>query len=670
MAIVQRAYAKLFRIGILFLLFGTVLVFAHDWTPRIQMQVNNVRDVRVSPDGKWVVYTVNEAVMTDTRSEYVSQIWMASTDGRIRYQFTFGEKSSTNPRWSPDGKWLAFTSARSGKTNLYRIRVSGGEAEQLTDVKTGVGDFRWSPDGKSIAFVMSEPPTEEEEKKKKGKDDARVLDEDFKQRHLWIVTLEKDSTGKYPVKQLTKGDFSIGGRFSGGFDWSPDGKTIVFAHTPTPKVNDWPLADLSLVDVVTGEITPLVQSQASESTPLFSPDGKRIAYLASDIPPRWAFAASVYIIPVSGGKATKLADTFDRRPQLLGWDRSGKYIWVSETYRTRNAIYKLPVNGKAPVRFDNDRWAINSVNLNATGKYLGFTLQNTRTPEEAFVSRTKKFKPVQVSEANAQVAKRPVARTEIIRWTSTDGLEIEGLLTYPKKYQNGRKYPLLLVVHGGPAGVFRETFIGVRYPYPVASFAEDGFFVLRCNIRGSSGYGQKFRYANYKDWGGMDFQDLMRGVDYVIEQGLAHPDSLGVMGWSYGGYMTSTIVTKTNRFKAASVGAGVTNLVSFTGTADIPSFLPDYFGAEFWDDLQIYIDHSAIYHVKQVKTPTLIQHGEKDARVPLGQGLEFYNALKRLGVPVKMVVYPRTPHGPREPKLLQDAMVRNIKWFRKWIRGK
>ncbi len=168
----------------------------------------------------------------------------------------------------------------------------------------------------------------------------------------------------------------------------------------------------------------------------------------------------------------------------------------------------------------------------------------------------------------------------------------------------------------------------------------------------------------------MDFQDLMRGVDYVIEQGLAHPDSLGVMGWSYGGYMTSTIVTKTNRFKAASVGAGVTNLVSFTGTADIPSFLPDYFGAEFWDDLQIYIDHSAIYHVKQVKTPTLIQHGEKDARVPLGQGLEFYNALKRLGVPVKMVVYPRTPHGPREPKLLQDAMVRNIKWFRKWIRGK
>ncbi len=662
---------RLHRITTVFLLFlGVILgeVVGQTWTPEQQLEVNAVRNVRVSPDGKWVAYIVEEAVMTDNRSEYVSQIWVASTDGRQRFQFTFGEKSATNPRWSPDGQWIAFTSARSGKNNLYRIRFRGGEAEQITDVKTGVGDFKWAPDGRSIAFVMTEPPTPEEEKRQKGKDDARVLDEDFKHRHLWIVTLEKDSTGKYPVKQLTKGDFSIGGRFSGGFDWSPDGKKIVFAHTPTPKVNDWPLADISIVDVESGEITPLVNSAASESTPFFSPDGRWIAYQASDIPPRWAFAASVYIIPANGGTPKKLADTFDRRPFILGWDKSGKSIWVSETYRTRNAIYKIPTNGKAPRRFDSDQWAINSASLNRSGTYLGFTLQKTNRPEEAFITRTKRFKPVQVSQANQKAAAIPVARTERIRWKSTDGLEIEGLLTYPKNFQQGRKYPLLLIVHGGPAGVFRETFIGVRYPYPVASFADEGYLVLRCNIRGSSGYGQKFRYANYKDWGGMDYQDLMAGVDYVIEQGLAHPDSLGVMGWSYGGYMTSTIVTKTNRFKAASVGAGVTNLVSFTGTADIPSFLPDYFGAEFWEDLKIYLDHSAIYHVSNVETPTLIQHGEKDARVPLGQGLEFYNALKRRGVPVKMVVYPRTPHGPREPKLLLDVMQRNIDWFNKWIR--
>ncbi len=638
------------------------------WTPELQMKVKSIGNVWVSPDGKRVVYTVTEAVMTEEKSEYLSHLWLASTDGKTNFQFTYGEKSCTNPRWSPDGKWIAFTSSRAGKNNLYRIRVDGGEAEQLTEVKTGVGNFKWAPDGKSIAFVMSEPPNEEEEQRQKAKNDARVLDEDLKMNHLWLVTLEKDSSGKYPLKQLTKGsDFSVGGRFSGGFDWSPDGKEIVFAHTPTPRVDDWPKADISLVNVQSGEVRPLVQTEAAEITPLFSPDGKWIAYLASDIPPRWAFASTVHIIPATGGESRKLADTYDRNPNIIGWSRDGKYLFVTETHHTLTRIMKLPVNGKAYQDWDNGQWVIGSANLNRTGTYFGFSLQNLTTPPEAFVSPVNRFRPVRISRANQDMLAHSVPRTEVIRWKSVDDFEIEGLLTYPTDYQPGKRYPLLLVIHGGPAGVFRQTYLGTRYVYPVASFAQEGYFVLRCNIRGSSGYGQDFRYANYKDWGGKDFQDLMNGVDYVINQRLADPDRLGVMGWSYGGYMTSTVITKTDRFKAASVGAGVTDLVSFTGTADIPSFLPDYFGAEFWDNLQIYLSHSAIFNIKGVRTPTLIQHGEKDRRVPLGQGLELYNALKRQGVPVKMVVYPRTPHGPREPKLYLDVMKRNIEWFAKWI---
>ncbi len=262
--------------------------------------------------------------------------------------------------------------------------------------------------------------------------------------------------------------------------------------------------------------------------------------------------------------------------------------------------------------------------------------------------------------------KGPVGRTELIRWKS-DGVEVEGLLTYPVGYERGKHYPLLLIIHGGPAGVFVQTFIANRAIYPIAAFAAQGYAVVRCNVRGSSGYGKKFRYANYKDWGGGDYRDLIAGVDHVIQMGVADPQRLGVMGWSYGGYMTSWVITQTKRFKAASVGAGVTNLVSFNGTSDIPSFLPDYMGAEFWDNLDVYRSHSAMYNIKGVSTPTLILHGESDERVPISQGYELYNARRRQEVPVKMVTYPRQPHGPREPKFVLDIGQRNLDWFNHYL---
>jgi dipeptidyl aminopeptidase/acylaminoacyl peptidase len=225
------------------------------------------------------------------------------------------------------------------------------------------------------------------------------------------------------------------------------------------------------------------------------------------------------------------------------------------------------------------------------------------------------------------------------------------------------------MVHGGPTGVFTRAFVGMPGPYPIPAFAERGYAVLRVNPRGSSGYGRTFRYANLKDWGGGDYKDIMSGVDHVIALGVADPDRLGIMGWSYGGYMTSWVITQTKRFKAASVGAGVTNLMSFTGTADIPGFVPDYFGGEYWDVFDRWRAHSAMFNVKGVTTPTLIQHGEADVRVPVSQGYELYNALVRQHVPTKMIVYPRQAHGFTEPKMTKDAMERNLEWFDRWIMG-
>jgi dipeptidyl aminopeptidase/acylaminoacyl peptidase len=226
------------------------------------------------------------------------------------------------------------------------------------------------------------------------------------------------------------------------------------------------------------------------------------------------------------------------------------------------------------------------------------------------------------------------------------------------------------VIHGGPTGVFTQAFlVSNRSPYPLEVFTARGYAILRVNPRGSSGYGQKFRFANMKDWGGADYKDLITGVDHVIEMGVADPERLGVMGWSYGGYMTSWIVTQTHRFKAASVGAGVTNLMSFIGTADIPSFIPDYFGGQPWENLDLYRSHSAMFNVKGVVTPTLIQHGEADERVPISQGYEFYNALKVQNVPTRMIVLPRMPHGPNEPKMVLKAKQTNLEWFEKYLGG-
>jgi len=308
-----------------------------------------------------------------------------------------------------------------------------------------------------------------------------------------------------------------------------------------------------------------------------------------------------------------------------------------------------------------------SANLNRSRGAIGLSIQSPNEAPEAFITPADRWAPARVSQANAGGPKYPLGRTEVVNWKAADELEIEGLLTYPVGYERGKRYPLLLVIHGGPAGVFTQNYIAARGVYPIATFAAQGWAVLRCNIRGSSGYGKTFRYANYNDWGGMDYKDLMAGVDHVIGMGVADPDRLGVMGWSYGGFMSSWIITQTKRFKAASIGAPVTNLMSFNGTTDIPSFVPDYFRVEFWNDLDPYVKHSAMFNIKNASTPSLIQQGESDERVPIGQGYELYNALKRQGTPVKMVVYPRQPHGLQEPRLVLDAARRNVEWFQLYL---
>jgi dipeptidyl aminopeptidase/acylaminoacyl peptidase len=264
----------------------------------------------------------------------------------------------------------------------------------------------------------------------------------------------------------------------------------------------------------------------------------------------------------------------------------------------------------------------------------------------------------------------PLPEVEVLHWEGPDGMPVEGILTLPQGGSVDVPVPLVVHVHGGPAGVFKRRHLAWPGRHcDTLALAEAGIAVLKVNPRGSSGYGRAFRFANYGDWGGGDFGDILTGVEMLISRGTVDPDRLGIMGWSYGGFMTSWVITQTDRFRAACVGAGVTNLMSFTGTSDIPGFLPDYFGGEHWDDIETYLSHSAMGHVKGVTTPTLVQHGDADARVPLGQGREFYNALKRQGVETQMVIYPRQGHGVDEPRLRLDMRARPVAWMRRWLLG-
>ena len=636
------------------------------WTPEMQIKVRAVGTPRVSPDGRRVVYTISDAVTTADRSEYVSQVWMAATDGRENLQLTFADKSSTNPKWSPDGNWIAFTSNRKdNKNNLYVLRVTGGEAEALTDVKSGVADFDWSPDGRWIAYTSADAKTEEEEKNDKAKNDFRWVDENVKMARLYVIPVQRDAAGKREPRKLTSENYTVN-----EFDWSPDGSRIAFSHAKTPVANDWTTSDVSIVDVATGKVTPFANTAAAENGPLFSPDGKSIAMLVSDVPPRWAQSGLIQIFPAAGGQPKSLSATYDGQPNVAGWSADGRRLYFSEAKGTGTQVYAMDVAANRIDEIKATPAVYTAITLNRTGTTFGFVRQTADAPQEAFVAAVKDFAPAQVSRANADTKMPPLGRTEVIRWKSADGKEIEGLLTYPAGYQAGKRVPLILNIHGGPAGVFQQTFIGGRGVYPLASFASRGYALLRPNPRGSSGYGTEFRRANIKDWGGADFQDLMTGVDKVIEMGVADPDRLGVMGWSYGGFMTSWIVTQTHRFKAASAGAPVTNLMSFTGTADIPAFIPDYFGGQFWEASELYQKHSPMFNVRGVTTPTLIEHGDADVRVPISQGYEFYNALKAQGVPTRMLVLPRQPHGPTEPRMQLAAMQANLDWFEKYLGGK
>ncbi len=629
------------------------------WTPELSMQYHAIQCTAISPYGQYIAYVVRKPLMEGSQSEYLSHIWVATADGAGTTQYTRGEKSASNPSFSPDGQYLAFTTGRTDETQVWIIPLFGGEAQQVTEADAGVGRYQWAPDGSRIYYTMRDSETEEEKTAKEEKLDVILVDQNFKFNHVYSVSVWADESGERTTTRLTSGNYHVT-----SFDVSPDGATIVFAHQSDPRINTGRLSgDISTVPSDSGAMSPLVITNGVNSNPFFSPDGRSVAFRSTGNQPEPIGLGDVYVVSSGGGTPRKLAETHDRSPGIMGWTGNGSAVLVSEATGTTRGVFAVPADGGAPYAVTSGEGVIGSVSFSKDAQHMAFTFQTTDSPPDVHISAVADFSKRRITDVHGDVPRPVMGRTELLTWKSPDGLDIEGLLTYPVDYQRGRRYPLILNVHGGPAGVFSQSFTGSASIYMIQTFAQEGYAVLRPNPRGSTGYGKEFRYANFQDWGYGDLSDLMAGVDEVIDMGIGHSDSLLLMGWSYGGYMTSFAVTQTDRFKVASMGAGLPNLISMTTTTDIQDYLVGHMGVEFWDDYERYERHSAIYHIANVVSPTQVIHGAEDLRVPFTQGQEFYRALGRRGIPTEMIVYPRTPHGPREPKFLMDVTGRIMSWF-------
>ncbi len=627
-------------------------------------------EVAFSPDGRAVAFTVWRHVLAEESSAIRGEVWSAAADGSRATPLTAPAFDAWTPRWSPDGGSVAFLSPADGIDQIWLVSTAGGEPRRLSATSASVRDFRWLPDGRGLVYVAGGSPSAARRESERRRDDARVVDADLDDARLWRLDLPPAGAAPAAGVPLTPPDrhvvVDIGLSFGSmlrGFDVSPDGRRVVFTHMPSPRVSDWKRTDLSIVDVASGEIRALAATARAEGAPHFSPDGRQVLFSASDDPPTFSFAARLCVVSAGGGTPRPLAVTPDERPTPVGWSADGREVYFTETRGTLIRLSALPVDGGAPHELDAGDRLLSSVALDPARATFGFVAERVDEAPQVWTAPVRPFAPRPVTRFDPPLPADALGRTEVVRWAAADGVEIEGLLTYPLGYRPGRRYPLLLVVHGGPTWYFLQDYLALPDVYPLAAFAARGFAVLRPNPRGSSGRGREFRFATREDWGGKDYGDLMAGVDHLIALGVADPARLGVMGWSYGGYMTDWIVSQTGRFRAASSGAGISNLTSFAGTSDILDFLPDYFGGSPWQRPELYLARSPLFHLAGATTPTLIQHGDQDRRVPLEQSEQLYRALRRLGVETELVIYPRQPHGLEEPKLILDAARRNLEWF-------
>ncbi len=634
----------------------------------------------ISPDAGQALFTVRqwEPAVKDGkpdpsgRMEARTHVWRVATTGAgAARQITYSDRSETAPAWSPDGRFISFLAARGPESSeegprpqVWVMPADGGESWQLTDAKEGVATYVWAPDSARIAFVSRDPLPKEQDDRRRRRDDAEVFEGDFRLSHLWVIDVASRQ-----AQRVTEGGLLT---VRGAPSWSPDGTRLAFAAAPTAMVRD-ERADIYIVSVASRALEKITTNLGADGSPAWSPDGGTIAYVAEPntntpkpdgmpYPPVGNSHLMLYDIRAKQAREASSAD-FDLSPDSPTWAPDSRRLYVTVGRRVYRDVHAYDVAARRYTRLTTNQM-MGAVSYSRDGSTAAFGMESSMAPTDVYVSDPSFAAPRRLTTLNPQAADFALGEAEVVTWTS-DGLEIEGVLLKPVGYAPGQRYPLLVVVHGGPTGAHVNNFkIGDQV------WAGNGWAVLFPNVRGSTNYGEKFMRGNIPDWGGGDYRDIMTGVDALVARGIADPQKLAVMGWSYGGYMTCWIVSQTTRFKAAMMGAGLSNLVSMYGTTDIPDYLGSFFkGYPSGQTLSLFRERSGITGVDKVTTPLLILHGGRDERVPIGQPMEFYRALKDRGKTVELVFYPREGHGLSEYYHQLDRMKRQFEWITKHTLG-
>jgi dipeptidyl aminopeptidase/acylaminoacyl peptidase len=647
-------------------------------------KIKEVHDPQITPDAQWVAYTVTTTNRSEDKTE--DRIWMVPVAGGDPVPLTAEGVSSSQPRWSPDGKWLAFLSARDeGKTQVWLLNRLGGEAQKLTDTPQDVEDFDWSPDSRRLVLVLRDPSPEELEAAKAKEKDGTESAKKPKTPRPWVIDrlqFKKDVIGYLDRRRTHLYVFDVASKkmtqvTSGDYDdtdpaWSPDGNLLAFvSNRSVPDPDRTYNTDIWIVaadNTDKGALpTRVTSNPGSDRTPAWSPDGKWIAYSTQLDPKLFQYATHhIAIAPVpdlggTPGEARVLTLALDRDASQPQFSRDGKGVYfVADDDGTQN-LCLVEIDSKKITRPIGGRLMLYSFTLSKTGQIAADVVTLDR-PDEVYTLLDGKL--ARVTHTNdALMSQLKLSQGEYVQFKSKDGTLVHGYLYKPLDYEPGKKYPAILRPHGGPVWAYYAEF-----SHLAQLLAANGYVVLFPNPRGSSGYGEPYCKTIWADWGDKDFQDDMAMVDYAVAQGIADPDKLGVGGWSYGGISTDFIIGQTQRFKAAISGAGASEFISLYGH---DQYQLDYF-TELgypWEHKAVWDKLSFFYKVKDITTPALFMGGNIDWNVPILGGEQMYQALKALGRETELVVYPGEYHEFKAPSHLEDRLKRYLAWYGHYVKG-
>ncbi|EKD72041.1 MAG: Peptidase S9 prolyl oligopeptidase active site protein [uncultured bacterium] len=626
-----------------------------------------IAQVLPSPDSSEVAYVTYSVDASLQDKKWVYSLYIKNKLNQTKLIVRTEDIESIN--YSPDGTKIIYLAPGKKFQSIWIVDTNSNLKKKLYEFTQDISVFKISPNSQNIAFLANSEKTTPTINK--------PIDEskNYQNSQLYNVSI----TNVNLVKAITNADISVT-----DFDWSPDNKSLVFSYQPRDGAAYTNENKLSVLNLENGIIKRIPYTDKHTGVdPHYSPDGKWVAFATNLSPAKFAQPLNdnvdlnnqICIANTSSLETHCLSNTFDQNPSILGWNSNSENVLVLDAFKTIGYyIYALNINSSKPAKLlSNVEGFIEpfTISLNQSHTAFGLGYETVSNAPEAFTSSVEPFQLTQISHLNDTKKDLTLGNTKVIQWSSSDGKNIEGLLLTPKNYDANKKYPLYVAVHGGPSGIWQQRYLGGCDEYGTMidpttcwqNLLSLGFVVFQPNPRGSSGYGLSFRLANYADFGGGDYRDVMTGVDYLINKGIADPKHLAIGGWSFGGYMTAWAISQSNRFKAAVEGDGNTDFISFSGTSDLPTYYERYLGEPFWQNNKLYLERAPIMHVQNIQTPLLIMHGENDLRVPLSQSQELYTALERQHKSVKFIIFPKQHHVPTDANIIFDSIGEVDSWL-------